>query len=61
MKNRQREGTAMDEKSQFDHMGFGRTHALLVAEDATEDRADVVPAGFRNNIRWNLGHVLMAR
>ncbi|OCA89527.1 DinB family protein [Pradoshia sp. D12] len=35
-------------------------HELLVAVDSmNEDEVNIVPEGFRNNIRWNLGHVYL--
>ena len=35
-------------------------HELLVAvERVNEDEADIIPEGFRNNIRWNLGHIYL--
>ena len=35
-------------------------HELLVAVETINDsEADMIPQGFRNNIRWNLGHVYL--
>lgn len=34
----------------------------LFLEDVTkttEEEADIVPEGFKNNIRWNIGHILL--
>jgi hypothetical protein len=28
-------------------------------ENVTEEEAEVIPPGFRNNIRWNLGHIYL--
>ncbi|MGN7470064.1 DinB family protein [Brevibacillus sp. SAFN-007a] len=27
----------------------------------TEEEADIVPTGFRNNIRWNVGHIFLTQ
>ncbi|KMZ40138.1 MULTISPECIES: DinB family protein [Bacillales] len=29
--------------------------------EITEEEADVVPNGFQNNIRWNIGHILLTQ
>lgn len=34
-----------------------RSDLLAALEGITDEMADKVPAGFRNNIRWNMGHV----
>jgi hypothetical protein len=34
-----------------------RTETLKAFEGLTEEHADRIPAGFRNNIRWHLGHI----
>ncbi|MBR8658086.1 MULTISPECIES: DinB family protein [Bacillales] len=31
---------------------------LAVLKDLPTEQADIVPEGFSNNIRWNLGHIL---
>ncbi|MBG9565080.1 DinB family protein [Brevibacillus agri] len=36
----------------------------LFLEDVTkttEEEADIVPEGFKNNIRWNIGHILLTQ
>ncbi len=30
---------------------------MRVIEDVSDEMADVIPEGFRNNIRWQLGHI----
>ncbi|MDF2647352.1 MULTISPECIES: DinB family protein [unclassified Paenibacillus] len=34
-----------------------RAQTLQALEGLTEELADRIPAGFRNNIRWHLGHI----
>lgn len=41
----------------FDQMAFIRSQTLEAMEGVTEELADRIPAGFRNNLRWQLGHV----
>lgn len=36
-----------------------RSDLLGLVENITEEQADRTPHGFRNNIRWNLGHVYL--
>ncbi|TWG30554.1 DinB family protein [Geobacillus sp. C56-T2] len=36
-----------------------RRELLRVVDGLTEEEADIVPKGFNNNIRWNLGHVYL--
>jgi len=42
----------------LDQLPFIRKATLSVARDVTAAEADVIPEGFRNNIRWNLGHIV---
>ncbi|MED2975092.1 DinB family protein [Fictibacillus sp. B-59209] len=37
----------------------GMRNYLLKVADVTEEEAQIVPKGFKNNIRWNLGHVFV--
>ncbi|MCU6713277.1 DinB family protein [Paenibacillus sp. J5C_2022] len=43
----------------FEQLRTYRSELLELMENLTEKEADVVPEGFTNNIRWNLGHVLL--
>lgn len=45
------------EKILFDDLVAVRTETLKVMEGITEELADRIPTGFRNNIRWQLGHI----
>jgi uncharacterized damage-inducible protein DinB len=36
-----------------------RSEVLGVLKDVSEEQADIIPAGFKNNIRWNLGHIYL--
>jgi uncharacterized damage-inducible protein DinB len=53
-------------------MGMEKRHSVLLQqledyrngtlgsiEDISEEEADIVPEGFNNNIRWNLGHIFI--
>ncbi|TKD72296.1 DinB family protein [Pseudalkalibacillus hwajinpoensis] len=37
-----------------------RTFLLMGAEKITEEHADLIPEGFPNSLRWQLGHVYVA-
>lgn len=41
----------------FKQMAFVRGQTLKMLEGVTEDIADRIPEGFRNTIRWQLGHI----
>ncbi|MEK4511038.1 MULTISPECIES: DinB family protein [Paenibacillus] len=41
----------------FRQITFVRGQTLKLLDGITEEMADQIPEGFRNNIRWNLGHV----
>ncbi|WP_413305620.1 DinB family protein [Bacillus sp. 1P10SD] len=47
----------MNEKMLFDQFEFARNVTLKVAQGITEENADVIPAGFPNSLRWQLGHI----
>lgn len=36
-----------------------RKDLLEAVEDVSEEEAELIPKGFRNNIRWNLGHTYL--
>lgn len=41
----------------FKQLDFARKSTLRVVEGLDEQTADIIPAGFNNNIRWHLGHI----
>jgi uncharacterized damage-inducible protein DinB len=43
----------------FTQLETYRSYILGVLEIVTEEEAEVIPKGFRNNIRWNLGHIYL--
>ncbi|MEH7011304.1 DinB family protein [Neobacillus niacini] len=43
----------------FHQLESYRSEILGVLENVTEAQAEVIPKGFRNNIRWNLGHIYL--
>ncbi|WP_017185787.1 DinB family protein [Alkalibacillus haloalkaliphilus] len=36
-----------------------REYFLYSIQDVTEEEAEIIPEGFRNNIRWNMGHTYL--
>lgn len=36
-----------------------RREVLGVVENVTDEEAEIIPKGFNNNIRWNLGHIYL--
>jgi uncharacterized damage-inducible protein DinB len=43
----------------FNQLETYRSYILGVLENVSEEVADVIPEGFNNNIRWNLGHIYL--
>lgn len=43
----------------FTQLEAYRNELLAVLEGVTEEMAEIIPPGFRNNIRWNMGHVFL--
>jgi len=41
----------------FKQLDFVRSQTLKWMDGLTEETADKIPEGFRNNIRWHFGHV----
>jgi hypothetical protein len=41
----------------FNQIESYRSYVLGVIENVTSEEAEIIPRGFRNNIRWNLGHM----
>jgi uncharacterized damage-inducible protein DinB len=38
-----------------------RSITLHTVDQITDEIANIIPAGFNNNIRWNLGHILIVQ
>jgi len=47
----------MNEEMIFKQINLVRQSTSDELKDLTEEQADQIPEGFRNNIRWNLGHI----
>ncbi|UHA72345.1 DinB family protein [Paenibacillus sp. 481] len=43
----------------FNQLDFSRKVTLDIVEFITEEQANIIPTGFNNNIRWNLGHIFV--
>ncbi|MEH7887324.1 DinB family protein [Bacillus sp. JJ1609] len=43
----------------FNQLESYRNYILGVVENLSEQEAEFIPAGFNNNIRWNLGHIYL--
>ncbi|MDQ0974563.1 putative damage-inducible protein DinB [Neobacillus niacini] len=43
----------------FTQLESYRSYVLGVLENVSEEEAEVIPKGFNNNIRWNLGHIYL--
>lgn len=43
----------------FTQLETYRSYILGVLENVTDTEAEVIPKGFSNNIRWNLGHIYL--
>ncbi|MDF1508557.1 DinB family protein [Robertmurraya sp. DFI.2.37] len=43
----------------FNQLEAYRTLTLKTVEDISEEQAELIPNGFNNNIRWNLGHIYL--
>lgn len=50
----------MNKKMIFDQFEFARNATLKVAQGITEENADIIPNGFPNSLRWQLGHIYVA-
>lgn len=42
----------------FHQIQVARDRTLSLMEHISEQQADIVPAGFNNNLRWHIGHIL---
>ena len=43
----------------FNQLAAYRTDVLMAVEGISAAEAEIVPANFNNNIRWNLGHIYL--
>lgn len=43
----------------FNQLETYRSEVLTILEDVSPEEAEAIPDGFRNNIRWNLGHIYL--
>lgn len=47
----------MNEENIFKQINLVRQNTLNEMQELSEEEADQMPEGFRNTIRWNLGHI----
>src|SRR5690625_6185138 len=45
----------------FRFMDTVRDHTIKKVKEIPENKADIIPRGFNNNIRWNIGHLLFVQ
>lgn len=43
----------------FKQLETYRSYVLSVLKNVTAEKAEIIPVGFNNNIRWNLGHIYL--
>ncbi len=43
----------------FNQLKAYRDEILAVLEHVSPEEAEIIPQGFKNNIRWNLGHIYL--
>lgn len=48
-------------ESILDNIKYTRQHFLTLIEDCSSEEMNAIPPGFRNNLIWNLGHVIAAQ
>ncbi|MGF2618346.1 DinB family protein [Rossellomorea vietnamensis] len=51
----------MEDSQLFKQMDFIRMRTIAALDNTTEEMADLVPDGFKNSIRWNLGHIYLSQ
>lgn len=51
----------VNENTLWQEVQFVRDAVLQEVEKVSEDAADKMPEGFRNTIRWNLGHIYVVQ
>lgn len=51
----------MNEEQIFKQVEMVRESTLKEMEGISEEQADQIPEGFRNNIRWNLAHIYVTQ
>ena len=45
----------------FNQLKVVRSNTINSLKELSESQADLVPEGFNNNIRWNLGHIYLVQ
>jgi hypothetical protein len=46
---------------QFDILSQSRGNLLALLAPFTDDQLNQIPSGFKNNLAWNLGHVIVSQ
>ncbi|MBD7935479.1 MULTISPECIES: DinB family protein [Cytobacillus] len=43
----------------FNQLHTYREEVLAIVKDVSAEQAEIIPSGFRNNIRWHMGHIYL--
>lgn len=49
----------MNEEMLFKQMKFIRNRTIAMLDATSEELATEIPQGFRNNLLWNFGHIVV--
>jgi len=51
----------MNEKSFFEQFDFVRARTFHICRNISDEESERIPEGFSNNIKWNIGHIVVTQ